>query len=486
MAQAQVSGALKETTPMPAKSLISTENLRRRTNVEQGLLVQPGLDSHDFQKADLLARMKFYNVPSASIAVINDFKIDWAQGYGVREAGTDDPVTTETLFEVCSISKAVTAIAVLRLVQQGRLNLDEDVNKYLVSWKIPSNGSWQPRVTLRQLLTHTAGLEHGVPGYSIDAPFPTLPQVLNGDPPAITLPVRVTTLPGTQYRYSSDGYTVVQQLLIDVEGKPFSQLMKDLVFAPLGMEHSTFEQPLPRSLWNSAAAGHRTLAPYSNPDKWQVFPEMAASGLWSTASDLARLVLELQLSKAGKSNKLLSTATVQQMFTKQTSDSNIGLGIYIDDEGANMRFSHTGAQLGWNAEMLGYVENGRGAVILLNNGYTGGLLKPEIKRAIAVEYGWPNFIPQKRTPAAVTPESLAGYIGTYEFPTGSMQITRPADLLLFQYAGQEPIELHPKSDAEFYAESINAEVSFVKSTDGKTSELKLRQKGKTIIGKKQE
>ena len=484
LTQVQVFGSTKGKDQMLHDTSISRDAAQHRQHVENGLLVEPEFATQDYQKSNLLERMKFYNVPSASIAVINNFKIEWAQGYGIREAGKHEPVTDETLFQVCSISKAVTAVAVLRLVQQGRLDLDADVNKYLVSWKIPKNGSWQPQVTLRQLLTHTAGLGHGVPGYALGEPIPTLHQVLDGLPPAITLPVRVTTLPGTQYRYSSDGYTVLQQLLIDVEGKPFPQLMNDLVFAPLEMRHSTFEQPLPQKLWESAASGYRTLAPYSNPDKWQVFPEMAAGGLWTTASDLARLIVELQLSKAGKSNKLLSAAMVQQMFTKQVPDSNIGLGIYMDGEGANARFSHTGAQLGWNAEMLGYVEKGQGAVVLLNNGYTGTLLKPEIERAIAVEYGWPDFVPQKVVSAAVNPTVYDAYVGKYETSVGLIHVSKQANTLLFQLSGQSPIELYPKSATEFYAKDVDTEITFVLPAEGKIGELNLRQKGRTINGKK--
>lgn len=469
---------------MPGDVSTSKETVQRRRRVENGLLVEPALPTQDHPEAALLERMKFYNVPGASIAVINDFRVEWAQEYGVREAGTQDPVTAETLFQACSISKAVTAVAALRLVQEGRLKLDEDVNESLVSWQIPPNGTWQPHVTLRQLLTHSAGFGHGAPGYPLDADIPTLLQVLQGVPPAITPPVRVTTLPGTQYRYSSDGYTVLQQLLTDVVGKPFPQLMADLVLAPLGMRHSTFEQPLPSPLWASAAAGHRTLAPYSNPDKWQVFPEMAASGLWTTASDLARLVVELQLSQAGRSDRVLSPATVQQMLTPQLQDSNIGLGLYLDGAGEGARFSHTGAHLGWNAEMLGYMEGGQGAVVLLNNGYTGTLLRPEIQRALAAEYAWPGFLPEKPVAAEACPQIYGAYLGRYDLKLASAEVTEQETALFFQLAGQAPLELHPRSGTAFFAKALDAEVTFIRSPDGEVTGMSLRQKGRTMTGTK--
>ncbi len=177
-----------------------------------------------------------YRTPGISIAVINDFEIEWAREFGVCEAGTIREVTADTLFQAASISKPVFALAVMRLVQEGRLSLDEDVNTYLTSWRVPASGNWQPRITLRQLLSHTAGLTvHGFPGYATSDPLPTLVQVLNGKPPANTDEVEVNIIPGLHYRYSGGGTTVAQQVLVDVLGKPFPEIMRELVLELLGM-----------------------------------------------------------------------------------------------------------------------------------------------------------------------------------------------------------------------------------------------------------
>src|ERR1041384_6050520 len=199
-------------------------------------------------------RMAAYHVPGVSIAVIHNGSIEGAQGFGVVQAG-GRPVTAETLFQAGSISKPVAAMAALRLVEQGKLSLDTDVNQALTSWKIsPSAAAPAAVVTLRQLLSHTAGLTvHGFPGYSAGAPIPTLVQVLNGDQPANTSPIRLEAIPGERWKYSGGGYTVMQQLLLDVSHRPFPELLRDAVLAPIGMARSTYEQPLPVELRVGAA-----------------------------------------------------------------------------------------------------------------------------------------------------------------------------------------------------------------------------------------
>ncbi|KQY94445.1 hypothetical protein ASD24_02470 [Paenibacillus sp. Root52] len=220
------------------------------------------------QEATLADRMTYYNTPGVSIAVINDFKLDWARGFGVREAGKPEPVTETTLFQAASVSKPIFAIAVMRLVQEGKLDLDRDVNEYLTSWKIPSVSGWQPKVTLRQLLSHSAGVTiQGFPGYERTGELPKLVQILNGQHPANTSSVEVNVIPGLQFRYSGGGTTIAQQLVEDRLNQPFAEIMSELVFAPLGLTNSTYEQPLPSQRHETIATGH----PWKGrplPGKW--------------------------------------------------------------------------------------------------------------------------------------------------------------------------------------------------------------------------
>ncbi|HEX2853769.1 MAG TPA: serine hydrolase domain-containing protein [Opitutaceae bacterium] len=239
----------------------------------------------------IVALMQKRNVPGLSLAVVAEGRIVRARGYGVIESGGSTPVTEHTLFQAGSVSKPVAAFGALRPVDSGRLSLDANVNAALKSWKVPENEfTATEKVTLRRLLSHTAGLTvHGFPGYAVGATQPNLVQVLSGEKPANTPAVRADIVPGSKWRYSGGGYTAMQQLVIDVSGRPYPEFMHDTVLEPLGMLAGTFEQPLSQADAAKTATDHFQRAPVKG--RWPVYPEMAAAGLWTTASDLARFEL---------------------------------------------------------------------------------------------------------------------------------------------------------------------------------------------------
>jgi CubicO group peptidase (beta-lactamase class C family) len=260
--------------PQSKRESALEERIKR---VENGLLPPFVIKGQPSTQMKLADRMKFYNTPGISIAVIDKGRIEWARGYGVRETGGSAAVTPETLFQAASISKPVAAVAALRLVQQGKLNLEEDVNRRLNSWKVPGNEfTSEKKVTLRGLLSHSAGLTvHGFAGYASDTPAPTLLQVLDGVKRANSKPIRVDIPPGTKNRYAGGGYVVLQQLLQDVTGKQFPLFMRATVLNRIGMTRSTYEQPLPKERWSHAAVGHKS---YGEKVKgnWHTYPEKAA------------------------------------------------------------------------------------------------------------------------------------------------------------------------------------------------------------------
>src|SRR5688572_768100 len=196
----------------------------RLKRVEQGLL--PAVLIKGDPSFSIAERMKFHKVPGLSIAVIKDFKIDWARAYGIKDIETNEPVTRETLFQAGSISKSVNAMVAMKKVEQGKLSLDEPINNKLVSWKLPENEfTAKKKVTLRNLLSHTAGTTvHGFPGYAITEPLPTIQQVLDGQKPANTAAVRVNFEPGSKYRYSGGGTTITQLAISDIEKKPYPEI----------------------------------------------------------------------------------------------------------------------------------------------------------------------------------------------------------------------------------------------------------------------
>jgi len=275
--------------------------------------------------------MEKFKVTGLSIAVIDNFQVIWAKGYGVTGVDSKAPVTPKTLFQAGSISKPVAATAALYMVEQGKLALDENVNDKLKTWKVPDNEFTQAeKVTLRRLMSHTGGLTvHGFPGYEVDAPLPTLVQVLNGEKPTNTAPVRVDFVPGTKLRYSGGGVTIEQLLMMDVSGKPFPALLRETVLDKIGMADSSYEQPLP-STRASVTAGGTYRDGREVHRKWHIYPEMAAAGLWTTPTDLAHFAVEIALSKNGKSNRILSQKMTNEMLTPVLEEA--GLGFFLDKQ----------------------------------------------------------------------------------------------------------------------------------------------------------
>jgi CubicO group peptidase (beta-lactamase class C family) len=360
--------------------------------IEHGLLKPRGKQIRPRRKMELSKRMEYYKVPGFSIAIVEQGELAWAKGYGVVEAGGEKPVTDKTIFQAASISKPVTAMVALHLVEAGLLNLDGDVNDVLRSWKVPTSkftraspDGVQPKVTLRGLLSHTAGITvRGYLGYRSDEKLPTLQQILDGEPPAHSKPVRVGQTPGSVFRYSGGGYIVVQQMIEDVTGKSLADLAKELIFDKLGMAHSTFHSRLPKAYISRAATAHRkTGEPV--PGKWHIYPEQAPASLWTTPSDLVCLIIEVLESYKGESNLVLSEKMTRQMLTPQMGIG--GLGFLIIKAGGRTRFEHPGWNEGFHSLLIGDLTTGRG-LAWMNNGENGKLLGWEVTRGLAEVFGW--------------------------------------------------------------------------------------------------
>jgi len=436
------------------------------------------------QRWTLADRMTHYNVPGVSIAVIQDGRIAWARGFGVKEAGKSDSVTPATLFQAASISKPVAATAMLRLVERGTLNLDTNVNHYLKSWKVPDNKfTTTEKVTLRRIVSHTAGLTvHGFPGYATTDPIPTVVQVLDGVKPANTAPVRVDTTPGAIERYSGGGTTIMQQLLVDVTGKPFPALMQELVLGPVGMTSSTYEQPIPASRAPEAAHAH-TQDGKPIPGGWHVYPEMAPAGLWTTPTDLLKWAMAITAARAGRSTTLLSQAMTQQMLTAQKNE--VGLGPFVGGTGRNFHFGHGGANEGFHSQLVMYPELGVGAAIM-TNGDGGPMLMPEVLRALAAEYGWPDYGAEKVTAMTLDPKTVAGLLGTYMLQGLQAKVEQDSGRLMLRVPKQLPDqELIPKSDTTFVMASLGWQVTFRRDGSGRATAISVNPgAGGAIEGKR--
>jgi CubicO group peptidase (beta-lactamase class C family) len=342
--------------------------------------------------------MEKHKVPGISIAFINNYRIEWDKGYGVVEAGRDEPVTTKTLFQPGSIGKPLTALTALHFVEAGLLDLDADVNDYLVSWKLPENEfTVKEKVTLRRLLSHSGGVTvSGFRGYAEGEEIPSLQQILDGKEPANNSPIRVDIVPGTEWRYSGGGYMVVQQLLEDVMGRSFPEIMREIVLEPVGMTSSVYSLPLPEELHSMAATAHDASGQPSSTGKWHELACMGAGGgMWTTSSDLALFAIDIMLSINGKSNRVLSQDMANQMLTPQMNlkdQMHMGLGFLVQDEGRDLIFGHNGSnEPGFRSLLLALPERGQG-VVIMTNGANGEILALDIASEIIEEYDWPNIL----------------------------------------------------------------------------------------------
>ncbi|WP_316839340.1 serine hydrolase [Pedobacter gandavensis] len=417
--------------------------------VESGLI--PVLRFEGDSVWTIESRMKHYGVPGLTIAVIKNSKIAYVKSYGIIDKTSKLPVTNQTLFQAASISKPVSAYAALKEVELGKINADADVNQYLKSWKLPDNQfTSTQKVNIKHLLSHSGGLTvGGFIGYAAGQSVPTLVQVLNGEKPANSPEIRVDKTPGGTLRYSGGGYCIMQQMLIDLEGKPYPQLMKDLVLAPLGMNNSTYDQPLSEGQLKLAATGY---LPNGSevPGKRHTYPEMAPAGLWANATDLAKFVIDLQSTLKGTSNKVLSQAMAQQMVSPFIQPFE-GLGIFLEKRNQTQYFNHGGWNEGFSSFMIGNTRDGDGLVVMTNGNQP--LLINEVYRAVATVFNWPDQdypVYKKLTLTAADRDKILGRYQTDKY--GLTKIYEEKGRLFHQNNMEEPVEFF-KVGADTYVRS---------------------------------
>jgi CubicO group peptidase (beta-lactamase class C family) len=443
--------------------------------IERRLVPRIVLRDRPAPPRSLAERMAHYRVPGVSLAFFDAERVVWTRQHGVLEAGSSRKVDGETLFQASSVSKLATAIAVLRLVGDGRLDLDGDVAPRLTGWRLPETAfTAKEKVTVRRLLSHSAGVTvHGFAGYGPGVALPTTVQILAGAGPANNPPVTVDTLPGAAWRYSGGGYMVLQKLASDVTGEPFAATLQRTVLAPAGMSRSRIDQPLPAALWDNAARGHaadgRPL-----PGGAMVFPELAPAGLWSTPSDLARMAIALNAEAtgailAGGADRLMGQALAGQMLTLQSGDW--GLGVDLTALPGEASFSHVGTNPGYQAYLI-FIPGRRQGLAVMTNGASQSGFFLEIVMAVAREYGWPGFTQTVRDTVAVAPAVLASYAGTWLADGApAFAVIAQAGRLFVQDGpfGPDPVELHAESPSRFFILSTGFSFDFAEAAEGRAT-----------------
>lgn len=426
MMSAAAMGILSQ--PFGAEAASGPHRARFEDNLRRSIIIKDKEDRH-FSLSD---RMAHYRVPGVGVAVIDGCRIVESRGFGQAAIGSAR-VTADTRFQAASISKTLTAVAALRLVEQHLLALDADVRPVLRQWTLPDSALLEGHpVTLRLLLNHNAGVNlEGLPGYEPGAPLPGLAQILAGAPPANTPPVRIEKIPGSEWNYSGGGYLIAQAMMTDVTGKAFPSLMRRLVLRPARMNDSSFEQP-PGAMLASHAASGAAADGSALPGRWHIYPELAAAGLWATPADLARFVIALGQSVRGKNQALLRAKSAVDMMKR--GHGNWGLGVDLGPVGAARQFGHTGANFGYQSAFIFYPDTCQGAVVMTNADDPGRLV-PEILRAIADDFGWPDRKPLPiQTDIPLTETNKMRFVGTWklrDFPTERFAISQKPDGSLY-------------------------------------------------------
>lgn len=423
---------------------------------------QTGFDD----KWNILDRMKKYHVNGVSIAVIHDYKIEWAKGYGLADLSENRPVTEKTLFQAASISKSLNSMGVLKLVEQKKIDCDSDVNKYLQSWRFPYDiKSGNGKVTVRELLSHTAGLSvHGFPGYERGKEIPTITQILNGEKPANNMAVKSTEEPGKRVNYSGGGTTILQLLISDITGLPYESYLQKEVLDPIGMNSSCYCQP-PVGRSDLLATGYKADG-REVPGKYHVYPEMAAAGLWTNPTDLCKYVIETGLGWKGESKKVLSPEMTRMRLTPVLDDAALGVFVNSRVTGSYKYFNHNGGNEGFLSTYYGCLDSGEGVVIMINS--ENWTIIDEILNSVASVYGWKDFyLPEIKKVVDVSEEQVTKYIGNYQAGIRGFEIVPDTYGLGIKTKGEAPWTLYFTSDSDFFVKESRGMLRFQFTPDGK-------------------
>lgn len=437
---------------------------QRATAVEHNLAPMYVLEGHPAVQSDLRQRMADLHVPGVTIAALCNGKLDWARGYGVLELG-GAPVTPQTLFAAESMSKPITALAVLTLYDQGKVDLDRNVNVYLKRWKLPeSSFPGAKTVTVRQLLTHTSGIgTHNGELYDASKPLPTLLNDLGGAAPSRTPAVRIEDTPG-RFHYANGGYEVLQLLIEDVTGERFDAYVRSHVLQPAGMTSSTYDVPRSAQLARQAATAY--LGDHAIPPGKYYNPNAAAGGLWSTPSDLVKLLLELQREYDGKSSRILRQSTMRQMLTPgpQMMPGRLqGLGFIIGGKPGSQFIEHGGSGI-FQDDMVAYIQGGQDGLVVMTSSSSAGVLVDEILRSASLVYNWPDYRQQPHAVIAFDASTRNKYIGDF----GPVRfVASPTGIAVEMPAGNVPEQVYTDRPGHFFVLGGPQEFTFSDEADGR-------------------
>ncbi len=447
-----------------AQATYAPETLEKIKQVENNIV--GNLILNDEKPNTITERMAKYKVKGMSVAVVHNYKIVWAKGYGWADEAEKRLVTTETLFEPGSISKTLNAVGILKLAQDKKIDLSTDINTYLTSWKFPYDSlSKGKKITLADILSHNAGLSvHGFPGHDRNGPIPTVLQVLDGVKPTFTPAVRSMYEPGLKFEYSGGGTTISQVILTDITKQTYDTWMYENVLKPIGMINSSYAQPPTKDkLSLCASAYNRDGSPVSN--KFHVYPEQAAAGLWMTPSDLCNYIIDMQLAYQGKKpSKVLNSEMVKLHLTSYNNGPT-AMGTFIEDHNGVKYFGHSAGNDGFCGDFFGSLEDGYGVAIFLNN--EDFKLIPEVVNSVAKAYNWKNFYrePKRKQSIVVDEKIIQSYEGIYLYDNLWAGVGKK-DNEYHYYANGIYAKMYFSTPTSFFNEEFPAVKEFIKDDKG--------------------
>ncbi|MBC7914410.1 MAG: beta-lactamase family protein [Pyrinomonadaceae bacterium] len=419
-------------------------------------------------------RMNFYNVNGVSIAVIKDYKIDWAKGYGWADIESKRKVTTKTIFQAGEISQSLNAVGILSLAQEGKINLSADINNYLKSWKFPYNDSTSNgrKISTINLLSHSSSIMPTYfSGYSNRLPIPTLDQILRSEKPAANTKFEAVGPPTKLMTYSSGGVLISQKIIEDISGLSYEDYMQKNILKPLGMYNSTFDQSLITFKEKDIATGY-----YDDGKevrgKYRIYPQQAIMGLWTTPIDLCKFLIETQLAYIGESSKVLTMESVKTQL--QSYASNAALGTFIQQTGDSRYIDMWGHPEGFNSMYYAFMENGDGLVVMTNTKMFHSFLR-EVTNSVAQVYNWRGYYnPMVRQVEQVSNEILKKYIGKYSANYEYFTVMKKENKYWIKIYN-EFHEIHFSSENEFFVIEPETEGRFYKNEKGEIAGLEIKR-----------
>ncbi len=428
-------------------------------------------------------RMAYYNLKGVSVAVIQNYKLAWAKGYGWADDSLKVPVTPQTLFQAASISKSFNGLGVLKLAQDQKLDLYKDINTYLTTWQFPYDSlSGGKKITTADLLSHTAGLTvHGFGGYKPGSQLPTVVQILNGTPPANSAPVRSMYAPGIRAEYSGGGITISQLIVTDITHQNYADYMQKTVLQPLGMTLSTFAlPPLQRKV--TLASGYNDQGKRKD-GRYHLYPEMAAASLWTNPTDLSRYIIETQLAYEGKSARVLNQNYTRLRLTPY-HNKQYGLGVVLLTTDSTSYFSHSGGNEGFTSVYYGSLKGGNGVVVMVNSDNSN--IISEIVNSVAKVYGFKGLYFSKVKNRITLPASaIQSFIGKYQLSKDFIiTVTEESSQLYAQAPGQGKLLFIPASPSRFFTTGSPLEIEFKKDAAGKIIAMTIYNNGHLQEAKK--